>query len=65
MIKIEDYLIKWLNNKGYKMVSVKEYAEIEGIAQRTAYQRIDKNKVNYIQVDGTKILLIKTDKNES
>lgn len=53
--KLED----WLNEQGYKMVSVKKYAEIKQIKVDTVYKRLYSDKIEYIQVDGTKILLIK------
>lgn len=58
-MSIEKKLKNWLKKQGYTMGSAKDYATSEGIAERTAYQRIENDKVEYIQIDGTKILLIK------
>lgn len=53
-------LEKWLKTQGYKMVSAKEFALINEMSVEGVYKRINTGKINYIQVDGTKILLIKT-----
>tara|TARA_R110001592_G_scaffold57513_1_gene174588 strand:- start:1399 stop:1536 length:138 start_codon:yes stop_codon:yes gene_type:complete len=43
-----------------KLLSVKEYAKIEGITPQAVYLRIEKKSVNFIKVDKT--YLIKEEK---